>query len=294
MENRAEIKIDKKTRVISLLCTFFMVSTLFVFFNASIAEIVVINPSFWRDELFNDDVIDIMFEEGDLDGSSLDRVRCLQRIDDDARKAINIIVLDEIFECMEDRDREVDEERLDEFFEEYIEDDLKHDGLSKSEIEESRQELSEEISRELDEYYTDMNERDFFDILDSAKKTVDIFFYCSLGATVFLMIILFVIHWNKYRPLSSFGVSVLFSGLLVLGLWSLIKWILSDATANDATDRALMESINGTLGVIVGVCVGIVGLGIVLIVIGGKLTRAFEQSVEDGYEGESYRGDDYE
>ena len=289
-----EKKIDTRTRIISLLCTLFMAGTLFVFFNAAVAKFVVVNPSFWRNGLFNDEVIDILFDEGDLDGSSLDRVRCLRNIDDDARKEINIIVLDEVFECMEDRDREIDEERLDEFFEEYIEGDLKHDGLSRSEISASREELSEEITREIEEYYDDMSEREFFDVLDSAMRVTDIFFFASLAATVILIVILFVIHTNKYRPIPSIGVSVFVSGILVSGLWILIKSILSDSTVDNAAERALMGSIDGTLAVIIGVSVGLTVLGIALIVFGNKAVRAYEQNVEDGYEGDSYREDDYE
>ncbi|MCR5059935.1 MAG: hypothetical protein K6A80_02770 [Saccharofermentans sp.] len=289
-----EKKIDTRTRVISLLCTLFMVFTLFVFFYAAVAKYIIVNPSFWRNGLFNDDVIDILFEEGDLDGSSLDRVRCLRNIDDDARKEINIIVLDEVFECMEDRDREIDEERLDEFFEEYIEGDLKHDGLSKSEINSNREELSEEITREIEEYYNDMSEREFFDVLDSARRVTDIFFFSSLAATVILIVILFVVHKNKYRPISSIGASVFASGVLVSGLCILIKSILSDSTADNATERAHMGSIDGTLAVIIGVSVGLTVLGIAMIVLGNKAVRAYEQNVDDGYEGDSYRGNDYE
>ena len=289
-----EKKIDTRTRIISLLCTLFMVFTMFVFFYAAVAKYIIVNPSFWRNGLFNDDVIDILFEEGDLDGSSLDRVRCLRNIDDDARKEINIIVLDEVFECMEDRDREIDEERLDEFFEEYIEGDLKHDGLSKSEINSNREELSEEITREIEEYYNDMSEREVFDVLDSARRVTDIFFFSSLAATVILIVILFVVHKNKYRPISSIGASVFVSGVLVSGLCILIKSILSDSTVDNATERALMGSIDGTLAVIIGVSVGLTVLGIALIVLGNKAVRAYEQNVDDGYEGDSYRGDDYE
>lgn len=289
-----ETNIDKKTRVISLLCTFFLALALFAFFNASIAKVVVFNPPFWRTFLFNEDVIDVMYEEGDLDITSLDTIRCLQGIDDDARKELNIIVLDAVFEGMDGKDPEIDEDILDEFFDENIERELKHRGLSNSDIREEKEEFIEEINQEIDDLFDDMAERDFLDIMDSAKTASNIAFYGFLGVIGILVAILFAVHQNKFRPLSSIGVSFLLSGFLVLGIWSLIKWLLTDATANDATERALMGSIHNTLGVIIAVCVGMIILGIALIIVGGKLVREYEQNIEDGYEGYSYRGNDYE
>ena len=147
------------------------------------------------------------------------------------------------------------------------------------------------------------------DVLDSEMRTVVVkgrevtiwVILISLAITAVIMVITVYQHKNKYRPLKTFGLSLMWAGIMNLPIWWFIRWLagsLSSSPEEGEWGIAAVDAIRNSLMMIVVICVIVLISGIAAAVLAGKAAVLTEEGLDDGGYGDNddydRRGSDYE
>ena len=240
----------------------------------------VLNNHFWHDLMLSDDAmeiltdsLDVSLEEFILDSNPNAHLDLDD--EDEITEALVTVVMQDYIELVLDGDRDVDEDRFDEFFDEYGDELMEaFDGQYASERQ-LREECKDSFQEKLDEYYDQLQDEDYYEMFKNYNDWVrnNIINMAVTGILIVIgMVVLLIIHKNKFRPVRAFGISVTVAETLNLLFWGFIALMMNMVIEEESDGTAIVELISDFLTksmskIIICILFALI-LGIVMIVVG--------------------------
>ena len=284
-----ENKETSTANILRILFAVIMVFTLFAFVNSLLVSCIVFNPQYWKIAVFNDEVTGLLMDDADFNSM-------FTSIDGEARDVLVKESVSMMIESFDDKDADFDDEWLDDYYDEYLTEKYANDE------EHSREDFAQMMHESLAHYKEEANGQGLLDGFRKVRTAVAEIMRISLAVTAVLMAVLLYIHRNKFVPVNSFGVSFLFAGIFSLGLWGLVKAVAGELNTSPEEGQwaeVLIDNINSSVVLIIGLCLAVIVLGIVICILAKKAVLLNDENIEelddeDGYRSFGRRGTDYE
>ena len=248
-------------------------------FTVSTAMVTtVFNEHFWFDLFHREEMMDLLKDRIGISMEGVFReINPDIRIDNDEEITDEFITMavDDYINLLMDDSYEIDEDNYRDFIDDHWDEfsDAFPAGTSKREVENS---FADAFSETFDEAYEELEDSNAYDVMESFKGLISTFRISTVVNGVilaFMVIVLLLVHKNKFRPVRAMGISTTVAEVFCLAICGLMTTILNMALDEAGSDdRELARLFEGvindymggiTLAVAVALC-----LGIALIVIG--------------------------
>ncbi len=240
----------------------------------------VLNNHFWSDLMLSEEAMDVFTDS--LDVSLEDFIlennpNAHLDLDDEDEitEALVSVVMQDYIELIVEGDRDVNEDRFDEFFDEYGDDLLDGFDGRYSSVRELREECKESFQNKLDEYYDEVKHEDYFELFSNYNSWVRNNII-NMAVTGILIVgsfaVLIAIHKNKFRPVRAYGISVTVAQGINLFGWLIMAAVLNMVIEEQSDGTPVVELISDfllkSMSIILTANVIALILGIVMIVVG--------------------------
>ena len=238
-------------RVIFGILMFFTVA---VFLNCIVVRSTLLNNTFWKETLMGDDLRQSVKEEisdkiTEAAGDSEAVRKGIEAADD-----IVDYALDEFAGIVVDGNTKISPEGLDKIIDKYGDDLTKITGVTKEEMKDATGEAYDQINDVLGEVSkaTGDGKRLVPELIDveGYKKTTNTAMILSAVATVLMLLVLFIVHRNKFRPVRSFGIAMASASAGCVITWLIISAVFKSGEVfgknafADMFVNAALKSIN--------------------------------------------------
>ena len=270
MESR-ESRAANITRVLFSIVIFFNLAGLI---NCMLIRLYVINPEYCRTLLVEDMAMELVKDHNMyMDRFIEDRRFIGMEFDEDQDREFVKKCFEEQFEVLENGDTTIGE-WFDEMFE-----GVDRDSLRKS---------KDRLENDLDRYYDELEENQYFVIMDQAKSVTLVMSIAAVFNSAVMIAVTTVLHRNKWRVLRAVGISASAAGSVSLILWAVLRRILSSAildSVDSEIEQTIYDSLMHSLMMLVMICMVITIAGAAAAITGGVNASAKARDMEDGYDG---------
>ena len=269
---------DKEKKSANTMRTLFGILMLFsvsFLLTSAIARYIILDPDCWKTMFFTDEVRDMLTEEIDND------LKITMIMDDDTARAVTDVLVDKICDMIGGGDVSFDDEELEEFYEEYLEDD----GYI------SEEDFIDYMNERTGDIWDDYSDSDYRKVYETADRIVLIVLLVSAGATVLMMVLLLYVHRNKYRPLKTLCLDLIWGSVFNLMGWGFVKTLLGSAaesSRNTSGEIVLIESVDGMVTTVILICLGSLVTGIVACKLASSAIKMTDEELDSVDEEEAY------
>ena len=292
--NYSHKQIPESGAATALRITFAIIAffTIGLFINTVALGITIFSGDFWHDAITNDEVKEALKDEANIN------VRDLLKVDsidltiagEEMTDEFIDIVLDEMLDLYLNNDAKVDKDRVYQLFDDYEGVIFRGYNPPESVIERAKEETYEMFQDKIKEAKRDLKNSDTYEALciydDLKAGNTTCMIICGI-ATLVMVIVLILIHKNKFRPMRAFGISMTVAQSCNLILWFLIYILFSAAKAHAKGEEKIVQlfasKIHGSVGGITLFMFILLLVGITLIV-GGSIGIKKANSVQDDWE----------
>ena len=283
--------------------------TLYVFTNGLVMHNTIYNEDFLKSTVMSDEIRNAVVEEvsleikeymisqasvdpSQLSDADIDEFYDVETGNEFADQMVDY-TMDELIDIFLEGDTKIDEDRFDEIFDEYGEDffdEVEGTGIevSREDFLESKSELFDQINDLIDEVHDDADDSGVLEYIDisGARRSNTVSMAVSGSISIILLVVLILIHKNKFRPVRAFGIAATVTEVSSLIGWTIIWGMVTyGEKAADISDRIFkvliktgriaIEKVMAIYGLasLVGVLliiIGCVGTGIVNSIYRGK------------------------
>ena len=225
-------KAQENTAATVLRVIFAIIAT-FVFLvltNSLLLKASIFRSNYWTDLLTSDETMELLKEEISHDfNDEFDFEGFDPGMSDQMSDEFFELVIQDIVDGMVTGDTTIDKDEYMDFLDEYEDIIFADLNIPSSEIDNAKEEYIDEFSDAFDRMFSDMEDEDglevFEQIKDAGKINDKIIIVCTF-ALVLMLIILLVIHRNKFRPIRAMGIAMIVAESINVLIWGLILLIV--------------------------------------------------------------------
>jgi len=266
--------------------------TIGLFINTVALGITIFSGDFWHDVIASDEVKEALKDEADInvkDFLKVDSIDLTIAGEEMTDEFIDII-MDEMLDLYLNDDSKVDKDRIYQFFDDYEGIIFRGYNPPESVMDQAKEETYKMFSDKIKEAKSELKHSDTYEVLcvyDDLRAGNSTAMLISGIATLVMIVILILIHKNKFRPMRAFGISMTVAQSCNLILWFLMYILFSAAKAHAKGEEKIVQlfasKIHGSVGGITLFMFILLLVGITLIV-GGSIGIKKANSVQDDWE----------
>ncbi|MCR5593743.1 MAG: hypothetical protein K6F79_08380 [Saccharofermentans sp.] len=273
MDTRTESTTATVLRVIFAIIASFAI---LILTNCLLLKASFLNNHFWKDLIKDEKTIDLIREEIDSEFEDTFRFEGFDPgTSEQMRDDFIDLIIDDVVDGMIEGDTKIDEDRYYEFLDEYEDVIFGDMNLSSSQIKELKEEYIDEFQTSLDELVDDAEkggQLEVFSDFEEASRINDIIIVvCSL-VLIAIIVVLMLIHINKYRPVRALGIAMTVAESLNLLMWGFffitVSYVKEKAKGEDHVTQVLVDIIGTKVNMLTFMVFLSLIAGIVVIIIG--------------------------
>lgn len=273
MDTRTESTTATVLRVIFAIIASFAI---LILTNCLLLKASFLNNHFWKDLIKDEKTIDLIREEIDSEFEDTFRFEGFDPgTSEQMRDDFIDLIIDDVVDGMIEGDTKIDEDRYYEFLDEYEDVIFGDMNLSSSQIKELKEEYIDEFQASLDELVDDAEkggQLEVFSDFEEASRINDIIIVvCSL-VLIAIIVVLMLIHINKYRPVRALGIAMTVAESLNLLMWGFFfitaSYVKEKAKGEDHVTQVLVDIIGTKVNMLTFMVFLSLIAGIVVIIIG--------------------------
>ena len=273
MDTRTESATATVLRVIFAIIASFAI---LILTNCLLLKASFLNNHFWKDLIKDEKTIDLLREEIDSEFEDTFRFEGFDPgTSEQMRDDFIDLIIDDVVDAMVEGDTKIDEDRYYEFLDEYEDVIFGDMNLSSSQLKELKEEYIDEFQTSIDELVDDAEQGgqlEVFSDFEEASRVNDIIIVvCSL-VLIAIIVVLMLIHINKYRPVRALGIAMTVAESLNLLMWGFFfiafSYVKEKAKGEDHVTQVLVDIIGTKVNMLTFMVFLSLIAGIVVIIIG--------------------------